>query len=192
MRVESKRENLHQIYSDFEEASHPFRTGSICTDGCAFCCTHYGSLDVTTVEGFLIYEWVENTEKTRHHNLWRKIRKNMKQKESGKPSRCPFLNKKNRCIIYDIRPFSCRQLYSLKPCAERGPVVHRQAVGLSKETVKKLQHVDENGYSGHISFILHLIKNPKFRKQYRAGEFNPSEIETFGKIHNIIINQWVK
>ena len=69
-----------------------------------------------------------------------------------------------------------------------GSVVHRQAVDLAKETVKELQCLDDNGYSGHIGFILHLVEQTKFRKQYLAGEFNPAEIETFGKSHGIIIN----
>ena len=70
-------------------------------------------------------------------------------------------------------------------------MVHRQAVELAKQTVKKLQQLDETGYSGHISYILHLIAKPDFRTLYISGGFNPVNIMRFGKKHGIIINRMV-
>ena len=112
----------------------------------------------------------------------------MEKKANGTISRCPFLKTDNTCGIYDIRPFSCRQLYSLKDCTEQGPTVHRQVVDLAKLAVKRLQQLDATGYSGHISYILNLLGKPVFRRLYMSGGFKPREIMSFGKKYGIIIN----
>jgi hypothetical protein len=70
-------------------------------------------------------------------------------------------------------------------------MVHRQAVEMAKKTVKKLQQLDDTGYSGHISYILHLMAKPDFRKLYQSGGFDPVKIMTFGKKYGIVINRMV-
>ncbi|MEE8576624.1 MAG: hypothetical protein V3T31_05160, partial [candidate division Zixibacteria bacterium] len=94
--------------------------------------------------------------------------------------------------IYDIRPFSCRRIYSIKQCNQNQPVVHRQAIELADYTISKMQQIDDTGYSGHISFILYLLGKTGFRKAYLTGKFNPGTIMNFGKGHGIIINRFVK
>ncbi len=54
-----------------------------------------------------------------------------------------------------------------------------------------MQQLDDTGYSGHISFILHLLDRPSFRKLYLAGGFDPQKIMAFGRAHGIIINRFV-
>jgi hypothetical protein len=121
----------------------------------------------------------------------KKIVTNMKMRKKRSTSACPFLKNDRTCRIYAIRPFSCRQLYSLKECSGQGPTVHRQAVELSRTTVQRLQQLDINGYSGHISFILHLLDRPGFRTLYQSGGFDPGKIVSFGKTHGIVINRAV-
>ena len=191
MIIDEKKDMLQHVYNTFESSVQIYKAGAICKIGCAFCCIHFGNVDIITLEGIIIHEWVENLDKSNKADFRKRIAKNMKKKEKGSITRCPFLNTDNTCLIYDIRPFSCRQLYSLRECTDRGPMIHRQAVQKAKETVKKLQQLDSTGYSGHISFILHLLNRPDFNKLYRSGEFNPSHIMAFGKKHGIVINGYV-
>ena len=191
MDIKTKQEKLKQIYDDFEIRARPFKSDAVCTKGCAFCCTHFGNVDAITLEGLIIHEWIETLDKQDQIDIRKKIAKNMKKREKRSITRCPFLKKDNTCRIYTIRPFSCRQLYSLRKCTDSGPMVHRQAVELSKQTVKKLQQLDETGYSGHISYILHLIATPDFRTLYTSGGFNPANIMKFGKKYGIVINRMV-
>ena len=191
MDIQTKQEKLKQIYDDFEIRARPFKSGAVCEVGCAFCCNHFGNVDAITLEGLIIHEWIEGLDKQDQISIRKKIAKNMKKREKRSITRCPFLKKDNTCRIYTIRPFSCRQLYSLRKCTDSGPVVHRQAMELAKQTVKKLQQLDETGYSGHISYILHLIATPDFRTLYTSGGFNPVNIMRFGKKHGIIINRMV-
>jgi hypothetical protein len=191
MDIQTKQEKLKQIYDDFEIRARPFKAGAVCEVGCAFCCTHFGNVDAITLEGLIIHEWIEALDKQDRIDIRKKIAKNMKKREKRSITRCPFLKKDNTCRIYTIRPFSCRQLYSLRKCTDSGPMVHRQAVELSKQTVKKLQQLDETGYSGHISYILYLIATPDFRTLYTSGGFNPANIMRFGKKYGIVINRMV-
>ena len=191
MDITAKTKKLKEIYDDHEAKARPFKKGAICKPGCAFCCTHFGSVDVITLEAMMIRNRLDDLSGPEAADLRKKIAKNMKKKTRGSITRCPFLKTDNTCLIYDIRPFSCRQLYSLKECTHKGPTVHRQAVALSKMTVNRLQRLDDTGYSGHISYILHLLDKNSFRKLYVSGGFNPKEIMFFGKKHGIVINRMV-
>ena len=190
MTFEEKKTRLREIYNRFETEVREYKKSAVCKPGCAYCCIHFGSVDIITLEGVIIRQHVNSFAKPLKSRLKKKIAQNRKLKEKQKIAQCPFLRKDQTCLIYDIRPFSCRQLYSLRECNGCGPTVHRQAVDLAQNTVKKLQHLDHTGYSGHISFILHLFDKPEFRKLYMAGGFDPGQIMEFGKSHGIIINCW--
>jgi len=191
MDLNTKQHQLKPIYSEFETRTEAYTADAICKAGCAFCCTHYGTLDITTLEGWVIRDWILKLGASRRTAMLKKLEKNRKRKEQGNSARCPFLTRDNTCSIYDIRPFSCRQLYSLKPCTEKGPTVHRQVVELARDTVRRLQQLDGTGYSGHISYILHMFSHPAFRRRYAAGEYKPEEIIDFGKSHGLVINRMV-
>lgn len=191
MDIKAKQEKLKDIYNDFKRQAKPFTINAVCKPGCAFCCIHFGHVDVITLEGFIIHEWMETLSKSDQIDIRKKLAKNMKKKKNRSVIRCPFLSRDNTCRIYDIRPFSCRQLYSLETCTAKGPVVHRKAVELAKMTIKRLQHLDATGYSGQISYILHLIATPDFKKFYQTGGFNPTKIMPFGKKYGIVINRMV-
>ena len=59
----------------------------------------------------------------------------------------------------------------------------------AQETVTALQRLDHNGYSGHLSYIQHMLDATRFRRTYLAGESKPEEIMAFGKSHGIVINK---
>jgi len=191
MDIKTKQEKLKDIYNDFVIQVHPFMVNAVCKPGCSFCCIHFGHVDVITLEGFIIHEWMENLSKSDQIDLHKKIVKNMKKKKKRSIARCPFLSRDNTCRIYDIRPFSCRQLYSMETCTAKGPVIHRKMVEMVKMTVKRLQHLDATGYSGHLSYILHLISMPDFKELYQKGGFDPAKIMSFGKRYGIVINRSV-
>ena len=105
------------------------------------------------------------------------------------PAPCPFLAEDRTCRIYSIRPFSCRQLYSVRPCSATGPTVHRAARELVAETIRRLQALDDTGYSGHLSFVLALLETPGFLRFYRAGGFKPEAVADVGREHRLVINR---
>ena len=191
MDIQAKKERLAEIYADYGQKVRPYKAAAVCKIGCAFCCNHFGNVDVITLEGLIVHEWICGLKTPAQRGIRKKIANNMKMRKKRSTAACPFLKNDKTCGIYAIRPFSCRQLYSLKECTGEGPTVHRKAVALSKMTVQRLQQLDINGNSGHISFILHLLDRPGFRMLYQAGGFNPGEIASFGKTHGIVINRSV-
>ena len=189
MTIEEKRKNLLPIYRAFEEAVEALKILAVCGVGCNFCCTKMGKIDIATLEGLVILERLEGMSGDARDELKRKSERNMAEQERGMTSPCPFQDSAGACLVYDVRPFSCRQLYSLRKCDRGGPLIHRQAVEAAGETVRKIQRLDDSGYSGHLTFILRLLGLPEFRKLYVAGGFDPAKIADFGKTHGIIINR---
>jgi Fe-S-cluster containining protein len=189
MDFDAQQKELDVIYAIYEREVAFYKTGAICKPGCAFCCTHFGNLDVTTLEGRIIQTWVNQQRPDTRTALHNKINKNRKAKSKGKAPTCPFLRTDHTCRIYPIRPFSCRQLYSVRECEGRGPTIHRQARDASRQAIAKLQQLDATGYSGHISYILYLLDQKNFRKVYFTGAFDPSTLKAFGKRYGIVINR---
>jgi len=187
--ISDKTSKVYEIYAEFEAAASEFRQAAVCAPGCAFCCTEMGSVDITTLEGLLIRDRLSNLNRPVAAKVAKRLNRDIRKKEKGSKNRCPFLQKNSRCLIYAVRPFSCRQLYSLKKCGEQGPTVHRRAVELARAAVTRIQAVDDTGYSGHLSYILHMLGSEKFLRVYRTGGFKPDEIMMFGKSHNIVINR---
>jgi hypothetical protein len=181
---------VEAIYAEHAAAMAPFIAQAACQAGCAFCCTHFGRVDVTTLEGMRIWRWLQQTPQPQQRRWWHAIQRNSHQRLAGRAPVCPFLAPDKRCRIYALRPFSCRQLYSLRTCGDAGtgPVVHRAASRLAQETVARLQRLDATGYSGHISDVLCLLADHGFRNLYRAGGFDPAAIAAFGKRHGLILN----
>ena len=188
MDLKEKLKKLAEIYRRYEIAAKPYKEEALCRPGCAFCCTHYGNVDITTLEGLAIVRHLRNIPKKSRRTLEKKVRKNKTDKEAGKAPTCPFLKPDKTCAIYEARPFSCRSLYSVGKCEGAGPSIHRQAAELAGQTVLTLQALDSSGYSGHLSYILYLLDLPDFYRMYTSGGFNPSLIADFGKAHGLAIN----
>jgi len=183
---------LQAIYACFDSEVLPYRRDAACRIGCSFCCTAMGNVDITTLEGRIILEYIRSMPDPDGAALKNRIVANKLAKEKGKKPPCPFQDNQGACRIYEYRPFSCRQLYSLRKCGQDGPLIHRAAVTAARNTVRRIQALDRNGYSGHISYILYLLYNDNFMKVYDAGGFQPDKINKFGKTHKIIINRLVE
>ena len=189
---EEQREKLYKAYEKSDSDTAPFRQQAFCREGCGFCCTFMGNIDIVTLEGLIILEHIKGQPEEFQAALKNKISDNITEKEKGLRPPCPFLKENNTCLIYAVRPFSCRQLYSVRECSDSGPAVHRQAVEFARTTVREIQQIDNTGYSGHISYILQLLDDASFRKLYLSGGFAPERIKQFGKGHGLIINRFAK
>ena len=142
------------------------------------------------MEGMVILERILTPPKPMQRIVQERLRKNIRAKLHGKESRCSFLQENDLCMIYDIRPFICRGLYSLKKCGkDQGAVIHVEANTLQKEAIRKLQTLDANGYSGHIGFIIELLMDRSFRNFYASGGFDPVQIMEYGKQRRLVINR---
>ncbi len=191
--MEEKRDRLNEIYDEFERKAASYKTEAACGKGCAYCCADAGSIDNTTLEGLAIRQEILRLPRPLQLKAKKALARDLKKREKGQPNPCPFLMKNRACMIYNQRPFACRRIYSLHVCnAERPPVLHRPVMKLADETIRRLQILDDTGYTGHISYILYMLENSKFLETYLAGEHRPEEIMQFGKAHRIFINRSVR
>ena len=185
-------ESLQTIYQNYELEAAQFKELAVCGRGCSFCCTVVGKIDIVTIEGLIVLERLESMPASEAKRISQGLERDRELKLKGKKSACPFLDDQGACLVYDVRSFSCRQLYSLRNCDQNGPLVHKLAVSLAQKVVREIQKLDYTGYSGHHSFILQLLQNKAFRKTYNSGSFDPGRIQKFGKKHGIIINRFAK
>ena len=188
--MDEKLTQISEIYDVFETAVAAYKTDAACRKGCAYCCTDAGSIDITTLEGLAMRAEIQRLARPLQLKIKKAQNRDMQKREHGRPNPCPFLMKNRSCIIYTHRPFSCRRIYSLHICSrERPPMLHRAVMKTAAESIRRLQLLDDTGYSGHLSFILSLLDTPKFFETYLAGDYCPEEIMRFGKAHRIIINR---
>ena len=188
--MKQKKEQLKITYDAFDEKTAVYRSAAACAESCAFCCSQAGSIDITTLEGLVIKEFIENSPRARQKSMHKILAQELKKREAGKIVPCPFLQKNKTCMIYAIRPFACRRIYSLHVCSkENPPVLNRHVMEQADAALKKLQQLDDTGYSGHISYILFMLNTPRFFDAYMCGDFKPEEIMEFGKTHRIVINR---
>ena len=170
MDIETKAKKLLELYHDFEEKARVHREAAVCVAGCADCCINVGNVDAVTLEGWLILERMKGMDLQRRSQLKERIEENAREKKESIYTRCAFLQDNLSCAIYPVRPFSCRRLYSVVRCGENGPTVHRQVWQMAEETIAAIQALDGNGCFGHLSHILLLLQEPRFRKTYLSGD----------------------
>ena len=190
--MEEKLPALKDIYKDFAQKTGDLKKGQACEKGCGFCCKEAGSIDITTLEGLAIRNAMKALPRSRQKTLTRLFQQEIKKREKGVVTSCPFLMKNSACMIYEDRPFSCRRIYSTHVCTrENPPMVSRQVMAEADHAIKALQELDITGYSGHLSYILYMLSIPEFLGTYLKGECKPEEIMVFGKSHKIVINKMV-
>lgn len=190
--MKNRKAELTRHYQQFELQGASYHQGAACARGCAFCCKQAGSIDITTLEGLRIREAIARLPRARRQTVNKALAREMKQREAGEVVPCPFLQRNDSCMIYDARPFSCRRIYSVHRCSsEAPPVLSRQYLALAETARLALQRLDDNGYSGHITFVLHMLDAPRFLETYLADDFRPEEVVAFGKTHRIAINRMV-
>ncbi|MEA2059013.1 MAG: YkgJ family cysteine cluster protein [Thermodesulfobacteriota bacterium] len=188
--MEKKIPELKDIYREFTHRTDEYKSGQACEKGCSFCCREAGSITVTTLEGLAVRAAMKALLRSRQKTLTRMFQQEIKKKEKGDVVPCPFLMKNNTCMIYEDRPFSCRRIYSTHVCTPKTPpMVSRQVMKEGYRTIKRLQELDINGYSGHMSYILYMLSIPEFLDTYLGGDFKPRDIMVFGKSHKIVINR---
>ena len=68
-------------------------------------------------------------------------------------------------------------------------MIHRAVMDCGQDTIRRLQALDDTGYSGHIAYILQMLDAPAFRSVYLAGDFQPAAVQAFGRTHGIVINR---
>lgn len=189
-KMNEKIQKLNDIYSRFETKTFEYKKDAACDKGCGYCCKEAGKIDITTLEGLIIRKAMEGFERSRQKSLTKLFQQEIRKREKKVMATCPFLMKNNACMIYEVRPFSCRRIYSTHVCSrENPPIVNRQVMEAANQSIKELQQLDINGYSGHLSFILYMLSTPAFLDTYIKGKFKPEEIMEFGKSHKIIINK---
>ena len=189
LNIKEKYRELLDLYARFENEARPHVASAVCRSGCADCCTSVGNVDVTTLEGLIILKHLQDLPASRKKELDKKLKDNRKLKSESKFARCAFLKADDTCSIYAVRPFSCRRLYSLKTCGVTGPTVHRHVWILAGEIEAAIQLLDDNGYAGHMSYVLLLLKDAKFRNTYLNDGFAPDRIHDFLRTYHLSINR---
>jgi len=189
MSVGAKKKKLFRIYKEFAKDARKYTKNIVCKPGCADCCIDVGSIDVTTLEGLVILDYLKTLTPPKQTFFQDQIKRNSEEKPRHRRLRCPFLNERNICSIYKVRPFSCRKLFSVETCGEKGPVIPRALWELGEKTVQKIYQLDDSGFSGHISYILMLLYNHKLRKSYLSGGLSPSQLMDVIRKYNLIVNR---
>lgn len=190
--TDALQRRLDGVYRRFQAAAAPFMAGTVCRIGCASCCVDVGRVDATTMEAVVIHRHLRTLSRPRRKEVEKALGRDRRRRRQGPAfARCPFLQKNDTCMIYALRPFACRQLYSLRPCLGKGPTVHRRTVDLARAAVAELQRLDANGYSGHLSFVLGLLDDDDFRRFYLAGRFDPGRVMDFARPRGLVINRMV-
>lgn len=167
-RFDERFRELEALYDAFQNTAAPFVAGAACKPGCADCCTNVGEIFTTTLEALRIRDAIEALSVFEAAVLRQRIAENREQKKRSLLLPCPFLDPDKHCRIYAVRPFSCRRLYSVEPCGQKGPVVHRDLWALAEKFTRALQALDPLGYSGHVTYVLALLDDPRFAENYLA------------------------
>ncbi|PXF52263.1 MAG: hypothetical protein C4B57_11225 [Deltaproteobacteria bacterium] len=55
MEITEKRKKLEDLYGQYEKDVAEFKKSAVCVKGCAGCCIDVGNIDITTLEGIIIY-----------------------------------------------------------------------------------------------------------------------------------------
>jgi Fe-S-cluster containining protein len=189
LEISKKKKQVFALYEQYERLVEPFKEQAVCAKGCASCCIDVGNVGATTLEGLIILEYLQGWEKQAIEEINRGLKKNRSEKLNSVLLRCPFLDEEASCRIYAVRPFSCRRLYSVKKCDGQGAVVHRQALVLGQKMEKELQELDPEGCSGHLSFILHLLKKEAFRQGYLKGSWNVEDFRDIIERYELVVHR---
>lgn len=186
MNTELKVALLKNIYTSYDKFSKEI--SHVCKIGCASCCTQ--NVSVTTLESYYILEWLKknnkldllkvldhiSTEKLSRpaittNELAYKCLNRIEPPEEDVPSAstpCPFLdNKEKTCLIYEVRPLSCRIFFSEKKCDEIGQAtIDPVVLTINGTLLQVLEHVDLGGMFANMIDMLLLFNNEKNFDEY--------------------------
>ena len=184
-----KKKLVFELYDKYERLVEPFKSQAVCEKGCASCCIDVGSVGAATLEGLIILEYLQGWDHQAIEEINRRLRENRREKLNSVFVRCAFLDGEESCRIYTVRPYSCRRLYSVRKCEGQGAVVHRQAVVLGQKIEKELQELDPDGCSGHLSFILDLLKKETFRQGYLKGIWKVEDFREIIERYELVVHK---
>jgi Fe-S-cluster containining protein len=189
MDLKEKKTRVYELYDKYDRLAQPYKSQAVCEKGCASCCIDVGSVGATTLEGLIITEYLQGWDRQALKEINRGLRKNRNDKLSQVFARCAFLNQEQSCRIYAVRPFSCRRLYSVRKCDGQGAVVHRQAVMLGQKIEKELQKLDPDGWSGHLSVILHLLEKTGSREGYLRENWRTEKFKDIIERYELVVHK---
>ncbi len=172
-----KEDLLIAIYSEFEKwsAKIPFA----CEKGCASCCTQ--NVTVTALEGARIHsfiqrqkreQWLAEILQATPARIPPRITANdyaalclegqeVDPDEGSNLSPCPFLLN-NCCMIYDVRPFSCRCFASQKTCSPNQPAkLLDYYITASTAIMQLIEHLGQFDLWGNMLDVLLVQCNQK-------------------------------
>ena len=190
MNIELKRALLNNVYASYDKFSKEIR--NVCTIGCATCCTQH--VAVTTLEADYILGWLqerhtldllkglEQISKDRlsrpavtTNELAYKCLNQIEPPEEELPSLsapCPFLDETDKtCMIYAVRPFSCRMIFSERKCDEVGHAILDPIVlTINSTLLQVVEHIDAGGLFANMIDMLLLLGDRENLDNYRCNE----------------------
>ncbi len=180
---------LRKIYKEFNKEARKYLEHVACKPGCADCCIDVGNIDTTTLEAMAILKHLKTLKPSKRQLLYANIKKNTREKPRFKRMKCPFLDSRNFCSIYKVRPFSCRRLFSVRTCGESGPAIPRGLWELGEETLGRIYRLDHFGITGHVSYVINLLNDGRFKELYVSGKLEPEIIKDTIQKYDMIINR---
>lgn len=164
---------LSEIMKTFEEWSNSQTELKLaCQKGCSSCCTQ--NVTMTALEGenilrFIIKEnkaewFAQKLFSNRKHlppqfttNDFAKAcldEKDVDMEEQSSAEACPFLDK-NLCMIYPVRPFSCRLFVSSSTCGKgKSAAVPNYYLEASTAVSQLIEHLGQKEYWGNMLDVL--------------------------------------
>jgi Fe-S-cluster containining protein len=178
-----KENILLTIFNEFEKWSSSIP--HVCVEGCSTCCTQ--NVMITALEGERILQFIrqKNLQQWCADRLQRSRKtpapaqttneyaaaclQQLEVKDDGtavdRGASCPFLEN-HRCIIYPVRPFSCRCFLSEKPCGtEQIAIQPPSYVAAATAMLQLIEHLGQNEYWGFMpDVLLALLDALKFKE----------------------------
>lgn len=164
-----KEQVLLAIYEEFDKwLNRDFS----CSKGCASCCTQ--NVVITAVEGEVILRFIREQEQSEWF-----VAKLQKKGETQRPEfttnsfaacclngedvepssysnnyPCPFL-KQDCCMVYKVRPFSCRCFVSTKVCTPgSSAIVSESHLSASTAVMQIIEHLGQGEFFGNMLDVL--------------------------------------
>lgn len=191
-----KEEVLLGIYEEFEKWEEEKK---VCKKGCAACCTQ--NVLITAVEGDLIHRFIREqgraewfVDRVQQRGPSRKVvmttnafaasclqGEDVGPESYGNGEPCPFLEDKC-CMIYEVRPFSCRCFISGTLCGPGAPAtVDDTYLSAATAVMQIIEHLGQGEYLGNmLDVLLALCDLPENRKYV---ELLPASLSDQGRAH---------
>ncbi len=119
-------QGLREIFSEvdgiFEATRRQFPQEVRCRPGCTDCC--HALFDLSLAEAFILHREFRRLPRKVRREVWRRLEKYERKWSQKAPEiitpfilstmriRCPFLGDDKRCVLYEVRPVTCR-LYGI-------------------------------------------------------------------------------